>query len=137
VPSIGVDSLLEDLHLDAAGALAAPRDFDRAGWYAEGTLPGAVGPAVIGGHVDSRSGPAVFARLGQLRTGDGVEVARAGKWLTFVVVAVERYPKKDFPTAKVYGPTPDPQLRLITCGGVFDRTHGSYLDNIVVYAVMA
>jgi hypothetical protein len=123
IPAIRVDSPLETLELDGAGALQAPRDFARAGWYAAGTAPGDVGPAVIAGHVDSREGPAVFFRLHQLRAGD-----------TIGVVATDRYPKNRFPTEAVYGPTPDPQLRLVTCGGVFDRDRRSYVDNVVVYA---
>jgi sortase (surface protein transpeptidase) len=135
IPAIGVDSPLEALHLDTTGALAPPSKYQDAGWYADGTPPGDVGPAVIAGHIDSKTGPAVFYRLDRLRPGDLVEVARGGHWLGFRVVAIDRYPKKAFPTAAVYGPTPDPQLRLITCGGAFDRARKSYVDNTVVYAV--
>jgi sortase (surface protein transpeptidase) len=135
IPAIGVDAPLEPLGLDASGMLDAPKDFRDAGWYADGTLPGEVGPAVIAGHVDSKDGPAVFFRLGQLHASDLVEVARAGTWVRFRVVAVDRYPKDRFPTDRVYGPTPDPQLRLITCSGRFDPGRGTYLDNTVVYAV--
>jgi LPXTG-site transpeptidase (sortase) family protein len=135
IPAIGVDSPLELLHLDAQGALRAP-SFPHAGWYADGPAPGDVGPAVIAGHVDSTTGPAVFYRLGQLRPGDPVQVRRGDRWLTFRVVEVRRYPKNAFPTAAVYGPTPDPQLRLITCSGAFDTTRHSYVDNTVVYAVV-
>ena len=85
--------------------------------------------------MDSKTGPAVFFRLIQLRPGDLVEVRRASEWLRFRVVAGERYRKYAFPTAEVYGPTPDPQLRLITCGGTFDTSLRSYRDNVVVYAV--
>jgi hypothetical protein len=134
IPAIAVDSPLEPLHLDAHGALTPPT-FPHAGWYADGPAPGDVGPAVLAGHVDSTTGPAVFYRLGALRHGDSVEVQRDGQWLSFTVVDVQRYPKNAFPTADVYGPTPDPQLRLITCSGEFDRARHSYLDNTVVYAV--
>jgi LPXTG-site transpeptidase (sortase) family protein len=134
IPAIGVDSPLELLHLDAHGALSTPT-FPHAGWYADGPAPGDIGPAVIAGHVDSTSGPAVFYRLGDLRSGDTVEVQRSGRWLAFRVVDVRRYPKDAFPTAEVYGPTPDPQLRLITCSGDFDPKRHSYVDNTVVYAV--
>jgi LPXTG-site transpeptidase (sortase) family protein len=134
IPAIGVDSPLEPLHLDARGALTPPA-FPHAGWYADGPAPGDVGPAVIAGHVDSSTGPAVFYRLGQLHPGDRVQVQRGERWLAFRVVEVRRYPKNRFPTADVYGPTPDPQLRLITCSGTFDTTRHSYVDNTVVYAV--
>lgn len=134
IAAIGVDTPLEPLHLDAHGALTTPT-FPHAGWYADGPAPGDVGPAVLAGHVDSKTGQAVFYRLGDLRAGDPVQVERAGRWLTFTVVDVRRYPKNAFPTADVYGPTPDAQLRLITCGGDFDEARHTYLDNTVVYAV--
>jgi sortase (surface protein transpeptidase) len=136
IPAIQVDSPLEDLTLDSSGALRAPVDYARAGWYAEGTAPGDVGPAVIAGHVDSHRGPAVFFRLYQLRPDDLIQVQRGGRWVIFRVVSTARYPKDKFPTAEVYGPTPDAQLRLITCGGAFNKTRRSYVDNVVVYAVV-
>jgi hypothetical protein len=135
IPAIGVDSPLEPLHLDGHGALTAP-SFPHAGWYADGPAPGDVGPAVIAGHVDSTTGPAVFYRLGELHPGDPVQVRRGDRWLTFRVVDVRGYPKNAFPAADVYGPTPDPQLRLITWSGTFDTTRHSYLDNTVVYAIV-
>jgi sortase (surface protein transpeptidase) len=135
IPPIQVDTALEVLHLDVTGALAAPKDWAHAGWFAEGAVPGTAGPAVIAGHVDSTTGPAVFARLGQLRPRDLVEVQQGGAWVSFAVTAVERYRKDAFPTARVYGPTPDPQLRLITCSGDFNSAQRSYVDNTVVYAV--
>jgi LPXTG-site transpeptidase (sortase) family protein len=134
ISAIGLDSSLELLHV-AKGVLQPPKSFDRAGWYAEGTAPGDVGPAVIAGHVDSKAGPAVFYRLRELTAGDRIEVQRGGSVLRFTVVRTAWYPKRDFPTSEVYGPTPDRQLRLITCGGVFDRRLRSYKDNLVVYAV--
>ncbi|HEU4421052.1 MAG TPA: class F sortase [Pilimelia sp.] len=137
IPAIGVDAPLEALGLTSTGALDTPKDYNRPGWYAEGTVPGDIGPAVIAGHVDSKYTPAVFFRLAQLRPGEEVLVARGGGWVTFRVAAVSRYAKHQFPTAEVYGSTPDPQLRLITCGGTFDTALRSYADNIVAYAVAA
>lgn len=135
IPAIHVDSPLEVLHLDATGALEAPKEYAHAGWYADGAVPGEVGPAVIAGHVDSTTGPAVFYLLNRLRPGDVIEVFRQEGWVAFRVVEVGRYPKDAFPTARVYGPTPDPELRLITCSGAFDSKQRSYIDNTVVYAV--
>jgi sortase (surface protein transpeptidase) len=87
------------------------------------------------GHIDSRTGPGVFFRLPELRPGDQVYVTRAdGTLARFRVTAVQTYPKDHFPTQAVYGPVPDAELRLITCGGVFDRSRGSYLSNVVVFA---
>jgi hypothetical protein len=135
VPAIGVDTALESLRLGTDGALLPPRTFARAGWYVDGTAPGDQGPAVIAGHVDSQRGPAVFYRLRELQAGDRIDVVRGGVTVRFTVVSTAWYPKTSFPADKVYGPTPDRQLRLITCGGVFNHHLRSYKDNLVVYAV--
>lgn len=135
VRAIGVDTALESLALGAGGELRPPGDGDKVGWYADGTAPGDVGPAVLAGHVDSVRGPAVFYRLREIRSGDTIEVVRGGRTVNFTVTATAWYPKRTFPADRVYGPTPDRQLRLITCGGVFDRSLRSYRDNLVVYAV--
>ncbi len=135
VPAVDIGSVLVELGLTDDGAVAPPEDPATAGWFVGSTQPGQVGPAVIAAHVDSSSGPAAFYRLGDVSIGDDIEVARAdGSLLTFRVTAREQYPKDSFPTAAVYGPTPGPTLRLITCGGSFDRATGHYRDNIVVYA---
>ena len=137
IPSIGVKTKgIVDLGLDKTGKLEAPTDFDRAGWYAGGPTPGEFGPSVIGAHVDSKAGPAVFYRLGSLKKGAEVSVLRKdGSTATFVVDSVARYSKDDFPTAKVYGDTKGrAELRLITCGGAFDQSTGHYVDNIVAFA---
>ena len=135
IPAIGVDTPLIRLGLTSAGALQVPNRFDVAGWYDRSPPPGATGPAVIAGHIDSVAGPAVFYRLDLLRPGDRVYVHRAdGSVAIFAVTGVGLYPKDHFPTAQVYGSVPGPQLRLITCGGTFDWTRHSYLSNVVVYA---
>ncbi|MCU7723797.1 sortase [Actinoplanes sp. KI2] len=134
IKTIGLDSPLETLHV-VKSALQPPKRFDRAGWYAEGTAPGDTGPAVIAGHVDSKAGPAIFYRLRELVPGDKIEVLRGGTVVAFTVTRTAWYPKSAFPTDAVYGPTPDRQLRLITCGGVFNHALRSYRDNLVVYAV--
>jgi Sortase domain len=135
VAAIGVDTALESLHLGTDGALTPPQDFGRAGWYADGTAPGDQGPAVIAGHVDSKRGPAIFYRLRELQPCDRIDVVRGGGSVRFTVVSTAWYPKTTFPSGEVYGPTPDRQLRLITCGGVFNHHLRSYKDNLVVYAV--
>lgn len=138
IPAIGVDAPLGPLHMDdSTGELQAPVDYQLPGWYEEGTTPGDIGPAVIAGHLDSKDGKAIFYRLPELRPSDLVLVLRDGKWLAFQVVSTARFAKNKFPTAQVYGPTPDAQLRLITCGGGFDQERRSYRDNVVVFAVAA
>ena len=138
IPALSVAGPLEELVADpATGELAAPADPARAGWYAAGVVPGDQGPAVIGGHVDSRNGPGVFFRLRSLRPGDLVDVARSdGRTVRFSVIAVALYRQDRFPTEAVYGPTSGPELRLVTCGGTFDRSARSYDDNVVVDAAL-
>ena len=136
IPVIGVHTRLIRLGLTAQGTLQVPSSTSVAGWYTGGPRPGQVGSAIIAGHIDSYLGPSVFFRLRLLRPGDRVYVRRAGGTLAVFRVYAERsYPKDRFPTQKVYGPAPDPELRLITCGGTFDPAIGSYLNNVVVYAV--
>ncbi|WP_382306335.1 class F sortase [Herbiconiux sp. UC225_62] len=135
IPVIGVDSALESLTRDATGWIQAPADFGSAGWYRDGVVPGQLGPAVIAGHIDSAVGPAVFYDLASLSAGDTVQVDLAdGSTVAFRVDRSIQVPKNDFPTADVYGPTPDAQLRLVTCGGAFDDASGHYVDNVVVFA---
>ncbi|WP_308042539.1 sortase domain-bontaining protein [Micromonospora sp. PLK6-60] len=90
---------------------------------------------MIAGHVDSVDGPAVFARLAELRPGDRIEVWRGGVPVAFRVTGTLVVGKDNFPTTTVYGPTPGPELRLITCAGDFDRRARHYRDNLVVLAV--
>jgi len=138
IPSIGVDSTLGELGRADDLTVEVPSDPAVAGWYAEGVRPGEPGPAVLLGHVDSENGPAVFFHLGQLRPGDPVLVDRAdGSVAAFTVTRSERYPKAAFPSDEVYLPTLSPELRLITCGGVFDRRTGHYRDNVIVFASAA
>lgn len=140
VPRIGVDTPLVRLGIAADGALEVPGrgEFDRAGWLTTSAAPGDAGASVIAGHVDSTSGPAVFHRLHELVPGDEVRVQRAdGQVVVFTVDEVRRVGKDAFPTAEVYGPQPGPVLRLVTCGGEFDRSTGHYTDNVIAFASAA
>ncbi len=137
IPAIGVDSRIVRIGVDASGALVPPATTEVTGWFAAGPVPGTVGPALLAGHVDSRAGPGVFFRLGELRRGDVVTVERAdGSAVSFVVDSSSRVPKTAFPTELVYSPVPVPMLRLVTCGGSFDRAARSYRDNIIVNATI-
>jgi sortase (surface protein transpeptidase) len=136
IPRIGVSSPLIQLGRTADGTVDVPPP-KVAGWYAPGTRPGDPGSAVILGHVDSKTGPAVFYRLRELRSGDEIKVERAdGSALRFVVERTAMYPKKRFPTDDVYYPTLAPGLRLVTCGGAFDDNWGHYLSNVIVFATI-
>jgi sortase (surface protein transpeptidase) len=137
IPKIAVSTRLVKLGRLPDGSLEVPKAWDTAGWYDGGPRPGQPGPAVILGHVDSTSGPAVFYRLIALRPGDIIRVGLANKRvLAFRVRRIARYPKDKFPTKAVYFPTLDRELRLITCGGSFNQAVRSYRDNVVVYATL-
>ncbi|MGW7438873.1 class F sortase [Streptomyces sp. NPDC054849] len=136
IPSIQVDAPLTGLGLARDGSLEVPPPDrpDLAGWYREGTTPGATGTAVIAGHVDDSAGPGVFYDLGALRRGAAIEIARAdGRTAVFTVHAVEVYDAKAFPDTRVYGPSARAELRVITCGGGFSPRTG-YRGNVVVFA---
>lgn len=138
IPAIGVDAALEDLHRGSAGELDPPKGWDDAGWFSDGIVPGQVGPAVIAGHVDSPTSAAVFFRLDELVAGDQIHVAMSdGSSRTFTVDRTERAAKSAFPTSDVYGVTPTPTLRLITCDGTFDTATGHYTDNLIVFAELS
>lgn len=137
VPGRGIAAGLDPLDVRRDGVLRPP-DHGRAGWYAAGPEPGEPGAAVIAGHVDSDTGPDVFAELHRVNAGDRVLVhLHDGATLRFRVTSVGQYPQHRFPTQRVYATaTQRPQLRLITCGGDYDHAAGRYLDNLVVFAVL-
>lgn len=138
IAAIGVHTEVSTIGLRGDGTLDPPplRSDAPAGWYRGSPTPGETGPAIIVGHVDTaRDGPAVFFRLRELEAGDTISVRRADRTeARFVVTRVASYLKRAFPSEEVYGPTDGATLRLITCGGSFDRERGSYRSNIVVFA---
>ena len=138
IPSLGIRTKLIHLGVNPDGTLQVPKRTTVAGWFTGSPRPGTVGSAVIAGHVDSRTGPGIFFWLRTLHRGDRIYVGRAdGTMAVFTVTRVQRFAKDEFPTAAVYGPVPDAELRLITCGGIFDRSLRSYLSNVVVFARLA
>lgn len=135
VSALGIQARLQPLGLDRRGRLEPPA-YGRAGWYAAGPEPGEPGAAVIAGHLDSATGPDVFAGLAQARRGHRVLVdLRDGTVAAFRVVGTGRFAQREFPTDLVYADVRRPLLRLITCGGEYDEAMGRYLDNVVVFAV--
>lgn len=139
IPKIGARSTLTKLGLNKDGTVQVPPVSQpmQAGWYSKGPTPGEKGPAVLLGHIDGAKQPGIFYRLRELKPGDEVLIRRAdGSTAKFVVQRSAQVPKTDFPTEEVYGNTDQPELRLITCGGSFDRAAGSYRDNTIVYATL-
>ncbi|ONF65508.1 class F sortase [Amycolatopsis keratiniphila] len=137
LPKIDAKSSLIPLGLNADNTIEVPPVTQplQAGWYVHGPTPGEIGPSVVLGHVDGNKQKGIFFRLKELAPGDKVSVARKdGTTAEFAVTKVERVAKDKFPTDAVYGDTTEPELRLITCGGVFDKASRNYLDNIIVFA---
>jgi sortase (surface protein transpeptidase) len=140
IPRIGVNAPVTEVGNTADGEVAVPplADHDLAGWYREGPAPGEAGAATIVGHLDTVTGPAVFARLSELRPGDSVGVVRADHVVAvFVVYADLHTPKSAFPSAAVFRRPARPGIRLITCSGAFDRSSRSYLDNLIVFGTFS
>ena len=137
IPSIGVSQRLLRLGLqkDRTVEVPAPSDAEYPGWYELGTAPGELGSAVILGHVDSPSGPAVFYELRSLERGDRVDVRlEDGRVARFAVEDVATYPNEEFPARKVYTSQGYRGLNLVTCGGEYDKARGGYQSNVVAFA---
>ena len=135
IPAIAVDSELMTLGLLEDGTLEVPPTAFPAGWFSGGPTPGELGPAVIAGHIDWITGPGVFYRLSALSVGDEILITRAdGTLAVFRTTQIGEYPKDAFPTDLVYGNIDHAGLRLVSCGGAFNRSTGHYEDNIVVFA---
>lgn len=135
IGAIGVSARVVPLGLAPDHTMETPRRFSQTGWFRPGPEPGERGPAVIAGHVDSYTGPAVFYKLGQLRRGDVIAITRDDhSVIHFTVQGLERWPKSNFPTKRVFGRTRGSTLRLITCSGDFNHATGHYVDDTIVYA---
>ena len=139
IPSIGITSSLMELGLNADETVEVPpaEEGMTAGWYTGASVPGEPGAAVIIGHNDTRFGKAVFHDLKKITKGADITVGNnRGESAHFTVTGTESVSKDSFPTDKVYGPTEDRALRLITCDGGFDA-QGHPVNNLIVYATLA
>jgi len=134
IPRLKLDASLIDLHVMPDGSMSVPQDAKDVGWWGEGPHPGAAGAALVAGHVDSKTGPAVFFRLKEMVVGDLVTVDRADHTsVVFKVVSKATYPRSDFPDDVVYRVSGKPSLHLLTCDA-FDPSTGHYSANLVVFA---
>jgi sortase (surface protein transpeptidase) len=140
IPKISAESSLIAVGLDASRAIEVPSVDQpmQAAWYKHSQVPGDPGPSILLGHVDGKQKPGIFYKLGQLKVGDEIFVKRAdGKELRFVASRTEQVPKEQLPEDAIFGTTIESELRLITCGGAFDKAAHSYKDNVIVYAKLA
>lgn len=136
IPSVKINAGIISVGKDSNGGIQMPPLFAwTTGWYKYSPAPGQIGPAVIVGHVDNYKTISVFWRLRDVRPGDIITISRAdAKTVKFKVTALKQFSQQNFPTAEVYGNINYPGLRLITCGGAFDRQTGRYTENTVVFA---
>lgn len=140
IPTLHVDAAVEDVGKTPDGAMDVPKDFNNTAWYDLGARPGEQGNAVVAGHVDSTTGPAVFWDLHRLVSGDQIIVTGDdGVERTFVVTESAVYARADVPLERIFGATTERHLNLITCdsNSVFDHSRGEYAANLVVYAQAA
>ncbi len=135
IESVGIQAAIGGIDLNSDGTLEVPKSYDLVGWYKRSPTPGEIGPSIITGHVDSYKGPAVFWRLSQVKAGDKILVTREDKSVaTFIVDRIEQFNQDNFPTDTVYGNISSSGLRLITCGGYYQRSVQRYTHNTVVFA---
>ncbi len=127
IPSIGVG-------LTATRAMDVPTDWHHVGWFNLGPRPGESGSAVIAGHLDSSTGPAVFWDLKKLRIGDDVSIITgSGTTQTFRVTRTAVYTTKTAPLTELFGTASGAHLNLITCAGSWDKAQGKYDERLAVY----
>jgi hypothetical protein len=135
ISTLGVRRDLIGLQIQDDGTLEVPESGEDVGWYSPDENPSGGHPTVFVAHVDTPTGPAVFARLEELEPGHEVQVTdAAGDVRVYRVDRVADHPVDDFPTLEVYGAVAGDEIRLITCAGVFDTVRQRYLENRVVYA---
>ncbi len=135
IPVLGVEAAIEAVGRDAKGAMATPSDPHNVAWYSLGPMPGAIGNAVIAGHLDLANGkPAAFWKLNQLKVGDVVQVILSDdSTLTFAVERLASYPDGQAPLEEIFGFRAEPYLNLITCAGSWNKTAGAYTKRLVAY----
>ncbi|TFD95878.1 class F sortase [Jeotgalibacillus sp. R-1-5s-1] len=134
IPSLEIEAPVIQVGMLENGEMEVPEDVNEVGWFEPGVMPGARGNSVLAGHVDSYRGPAVFFKLKDLKQGDEIIVTgENGETLTFAVTDIQTYPSDGAPIERIFGPSGERNLNLITCTGPFNRDSGQYPDRLVVY----
>ncbi|WP_298788787.1 class F sortase [uncultured Marinococcus sp.] len=134
IPSIDVEANLQGVGVLDNGQMGVPDSAEGVGWFEPGVTPGEEGNAVMAGHVDSKSGPAVFFDLEDMEAGDEVQVTNEDdQELAFTVTKVVSYPRKDAPIEDIFGSSDGRHLQLITCTGTFKQAQGTHDERLVVY----
>ncbi|MNM64889.1 Sortase family protein [compost metagenome] len=135
IPAIHVDTKLKPVTVLENGQVDVPRDTDIAGILYPGILPGQKGNVIIDGHVDSYTGPAVFFHLKKLLPGNDIILTGAGGWkLTYEVESVEVFKPAEAPLERIFGPSGNRRLNLITCTGRYSRKKKEHEHRLVIFA---
>ncbi|WP_079505019.1 class F sortase [Mesobacillus jeotgali] len=134
IPAINVKTKIEEVATLRDGRMDVPKNPDNVGWYEPGTLPGAPGNAVLAGHVDDLTSPAVFYDLHKLKKGDKIMVTGTkGQTLTFEVYDQKTFPRLDAPIEDIFGFSFASTLNLITCSGDYDPETTERAERTVIY----
>lgn len=138
IPALGVSAPVRAMGLDG-GKMAVPNNYTEVGWYSHGTVPGAIGNAVMGAHVNNGgfkpSIDGVFKNLKSLKAGDLISsYFEAGEKVVFAVEKVEVYPYNLANTQEVFGSDGRARLVLITCHGTWLPEANTYAERVIVFA---
>ncbi|NTU46488.1 class F sortase [Candidatus Roizmanbacteria bacterium] len=135
ITSLGIDTQVEHVGKDARGAMDVPKNEWNVGWYKLGAMPGEMGSAVLDGHLDTATGPAIFAHLARLQIGDEIRVIDGeGGEKIFHVFQKQTFSDATFPIEEVFGKKDGRYLNLITCSGVFNHVTKNYVDRLVIFS---
>ena len=152
IPSVSLSAQIEPVWLTAAGVpgqetadrlmldaapveIGLPADPNVAGWYALSAIPGEMGDALLVGHVDTATGPAVFTRLPLLRAGAEIVLELEGAApATFVLDTIRRHPAHLPAPSDLFHLDGPARLHLVTCTGSFVRARGGYQDRLILSA---
>ncbi|HSD55881.1 MAG TPA: class F sortase, partial [Candidatus Saccharimonadales bacterium] len=134
IPSLKIEAPIQEVGLTKGGDMAAPTDGKSVGWYRFGPVPGAVGNAVLAGHLDIKGAPAIFWNLQNLKLGDVIEIKdEQAQTAKFKVVDTLAFKVDDAPLERIFGTTDQTNLNLITCSGVWHKDKRDYSERLVVF----
>lgn len=133
IPAIKVNSPIKSVGIDASGGMAVPSGkTNNVGWYKDGTVPGAIGSAVLDAHVF-----AAFSKLKDLRVGDSIYVMMAGgQRLHFVVAAAQTFALGELSPDVLFNQNDAARLNLITCAGKLTPDRSTYDHRLVMFATL-
>jgi LPXTG-site transpeptidase (sortase) family protein len=134
IPAVRIQAIVEPVSVSDKGQMGVPRSTERVGYLSSGVLPGAIGNAIMDGHLDNYEGPAVFFQLKRLKKGDAVIVKNdKGCKIQFVVESIETFKTSEAPIQKIFGSADDSRLNLITCTGKYSRKKKEHEKRLVVF----